>query len=68
MTSGSDVFDRIDNSLVSGYLDTDSYMAKVSGSGMTNSKALSVLAEIERKLAGMSLVHCCRAKAKVFRV
>ena len=52
--SDTDVFNRIDNSLVANYLDTDSYMAKVTGGGMTNSKALQVLAEIERKLAGMS--------------
>jgi hypothetical protein len=43
--------DRIENSLVR-FIETDSYMAKVSGSGMTNSKALAVLAGIERKLAG----------------
>lgn len=35
-----------------GYTDTDSYMAKVSGAGMTNTKALQVLSQIERKLAG----------------
>ncbi|WVQ82636.1 hypothetical protein IAT38_004768 [Cryptococcus sp. DSM 104549] len=45
-----DVFKRIDNSLVATYMETDSYMAKVSGTGMTNSKALQVLAEIERRL------------------
>ncbi|ORY33953.1 hypothetical protein BCR39DRAFT_463113 [Naematelia encephala] len=48
----SDVFNRIENSLIANYFDTDSYMAKVSSSGMTNSKALAVLAQIERKLAG----------------
>lgn len=53
--SGGDVFTRIDNSLVSGYIDTDSYMAKVTGGGMTNAKALQVLSHIERKLAGQSL-------------
>ena len=62
----SDIYNRIDNSLVVAYLATDSYVAKASG--MTNSKALQVktliagdhkahwarqvLAEIERKLAG----------------
>ncbi|RSH90651.1 hypothetical protein EHS25_001256 [Saitozyma podzolica] len=49
--SNSDVLNRIDNSLVQ-FIAGDSYMAKVSGSGMTNSKALAVLAGIERKLAG----------------
>ena len=45
----SDVYNRIDNSLVVGYLGTDSYMAKVSGAGMTNHKALQV------KIIGMQL-------------
>jgi hypothetical protein len=52
--SNSDVLNRIDNSLVQ-FIAGDSYMAKVSGSGMTNSKALAVLAGIERKLAGESM-------------
>jgi hypothetical protein len=51
--SNSDVLNRIYNSLVQ-FIAGDSYMAKVSGSGMTNSKALAVLAGIERKLAGES--------------
>lgn len=57
--SNSDVLNRIDNSLVH-FIAGDSYTAKVSGSGMTNSKALAVLAGIERKLAGESM---CPPKA-----
>lgn len=62
--SNTDVYTQIDNSLISAYLDTDSYMAKAS-TGITNSKALhvgwrshprvdmsQVLTQIERKLAG----------------
>ncbi|KAK6905037.1 hypothetical protein I203_105856 [Kwoniella mangroviensis CBS 8507] len=52
-TGGSDIYDRIENSLIATYLETDSYMAKVSSStGMTNTKALQVLSQIERKLIG----------------
>nr|XP_018266518.1 phosphatidylinositol 3-kinase [Kwoniella dejecticola CBS 10117]OBR88676.1 phosphatidylinositol 3-kinase [Kwoniella dejecticola CBS 10117] len=51
--TGSDIYDRIENSLITTYLETDSYMAKVSsGTGMTNSKALQVLSQIEKKLIG----------------
>lgn len=32
----------IENSLIDGYLAADSYMAKASGQGMTNRKALQV--------------------------
>ncbi|ORX39339.1 hypothetical protein BD324DRAFT_577344 [Kockovaella imperatae] len=49
--SNEDIYNHIDNSLISMYLDTDSYMAKAS-TGITNSKALHVLTQIERKLAG----------------
>ncbi len=44
VTGDSDVYNRIDHSLVAANLDTDSYMAKVSGAapGMTNRKALQV--------------------------
>jgi FKBP12-rapamycin complex-associated protein len=47
-------YDQIENSLLDGYLLADSYMAKASGGGqgMTNRKALQVLAGIERKLSG----------------
>ncbi len=38
----SDVYKRINNSLVAACIDTDSYMAKASVAGMTNSKALQV--------------------------
>ncbi|WWC85668.1 uncharacterized protein L201_000534 [Kwoniella dendrophila CBS 6074] len=52
----SDIYDRIENSLISNhrYLQNDSYMAKVSSTnnGMTNSKALQVLSQIEKKLIG----------------
>ncbi|WWD22809.1 hypothetical protein CI109_107303 [Kwoniella shandongensis] len=41
-----------ENSLIDTYFESDSYLARVSESGMTNSKALHVLAEIERKLLG----------------
>ena len=36
------MFNRIDNSLIDTYLEGDSYMAKASGTGMTNRKALHV--------------------------
>nr|XP_019014364.1 phosphatidylinositol 3-kinase [Kwoniella pini CBS 10737]OCF53145.1 phosphatidylinositol 3-kinase [Kwoniella pini CBS 10737] len=50
---GSDLYDRIENSLITTYLENDSYMAKVSsGTEMTNSKALQVLSQIEKKLVG----------------
>ena len=39
--SNTDIYGQIDNSLISAYLDTDSYMAKAS-TGITNSKALHV--------------------------
>jgi hypothetical protein len=48
----TDVYHKIDNSLIQNYLEGDSYMAKVSGGGMTNARALQVLAKIERKLVG----------------
>lgn len=51
-TDDGDVYDQIENSLIDGYLLADSYMAKASGQGMTNRKALHVLAQIERKLSG----------------
>nr|XP_019048571.1 hypothetical protein I302_02343 [Kwoniella bestiolae CBS 10118]OCF27501.1 hypothetical protein I302_02343 [Kwoniella bestiolae CBS 10118] len=52
-TGNSDIYDRIENSLIATYLETDSYMARVSSStGMTNTKALQVLSQIERKLIG----------------
>ncbi|WVQ93902.1 hypothetical protein IAU59_000980 [Kwoniella sp. CBS 9459] len=51
-SQSSDMYEQIQNSLVATYLDTESYMARVSGTGMTNSKALRVLAEIEKKLLG----------------
>ncbi|WRT63514.1 uncharacterized protein IL334_000419 [Kwoniella shivajii] len=50
--TGSDVYNQIDNSLITTYMETDSYMARVSSTGMTYSKALQVLAQIERKLIG----------------
>lgn len=34
------------------FLDKDSYMSRVPGTGMTNQRALQVLAQIESKLAG----------------
>jgi hypothetical protein len=37
-----DVYNKIDNSLIQNYLEGDSYMAKVSGGGMTNARALQV--------------------------
>jgi hypothetical protein len=46
------VYHKIDNSLIQNYLEGDSYMAKVSGGGMTNARALQVLAKIERRLVG----------------
>ena len=48
----TDLNQRIENSLADGYLNADSYMAKAGGTGMTNRKALHVLAQIEKKLAG----------------
>ncbi|WVF66281.1 hypothetical protein IAT40_001021 [Kwoniella sp. CBS 6097] len=51
-SQSAEMYEQIQNSLVATYLDTESYMARVSGAGMTNSKALRVLAEIERKLIG----------------
>ncbi|OCF43750.1 phosphatidylinositol 3-kinase [Kwoniella heveanensis CBS 569] len=51
-SQSADMYEQIQNSLVATYLDTESYMARVSGAGMTNSKALRVLAGIERKLIG----------------
>ena len=36
------VYHKIDNSLIQNYLEGDSYMAKVSGGGMTNARALQV--------------------------
>lgn len=47
-----EIYDQIENSLIDGYLHADSYMAKASGQGMTNRKALQVLAQIERKMSG----------------
>lgn len=43
----SDLFNRIDNSLIDAYLEGDSYMAKASGTGMTNRKALHVSSALE---------------------
>ncbi|TYJ58649.1 hypothetical protein B9479_000485 [Cryptococcus floricola] len=43
---------KFENSLVSTYMQTDSYMAKVEGNGMTNGRALQVLGQIEKKLIG----------------
>ncbi|EIW71794.1 hypothetical protein TREMEDRAFT_67963 [Tremella mesenterica DSM 1558] len=50
--SDHNIYNTIENSLIAAYLESDSYMAKAGAGGMTNQKALSVLAEIERKLAG----------------
>nr|ODO02215.1 phosphatidylinositol 3-kinase [Cryptococcus depauperatus CBS 7855] len=50
----SNVIDNMSGSLTATYLQTNSYMAKVSSTGMTNSKALQVLAQIERKLIGFN--------------
>ncbi|ODN80500.1 hypothetical protein L202_02731 [Cryptococcus amylolentus CBS 6039] len=43
---------KFENSLVSTYMQTDSYLAKVEGNGMTNGRALQVLGQIEKKLIG----------------
>ncbi|KAK8844641.1 hypothetical protein IAR55_006488 [Kwoniella newhampshirensis] len=40
------------SSIIDTYLESDSYGARSSGAGMTNSKALQVLSQIERKLVG----------------
>jgi hypothetical protein len=40
--SSDDIYKKIDNSLVQDYIEGDSYMAKVSGGGMTNARALQV--------------------------
>jgi FKBP12-rapamycin complex-associated protein len=40
--SNDDIYKKIDNSLVQNYIEGDSYMAKVSGGGMTNARALQV--------------------------
>lgn len=51
----SDVYNRIDNSLLDqADYTNDSWIAKVAGGAMTNARALKVLATIERKLAGGS--------------
>jgi hypothetical protein len=47
----SDAYKRIDNSLI-GEVGQDSWIAKIAVGGMTNARALKVLAAIERKLAG----------------
>lgn len=39
---GSGLYSRIDNSLITAYLDADSYMAKASVNGLTNRRALVV--------------------------
>ncbi|KAE8538261.1 hypothetical protein D1P53_005601 [Cryptococcus gattii VGV] len=49
----SHTYQQLDNSSISTCLRTDSYMARVSCAGMTNSKALQVLTQIERKLVGL---------------
>jgi len=41
-SEATDVYHKIDNSLIQNYLEGDSYMAKVSGGGMTNARALQV--------------------------
>lgn len=46
-------YGQLDNSLTSTCLRTDSYMARVPSTEMTNSKALQVLTQIERKLVGL---------------
>ena len=51
-TGENEIYTKIENSLIQSYLDGDSYMAKVFGGGMTNARALQVLAKIERKLSG----------------
>ena len=50
----SDPHKRIDNSLMED-VGEDSWIAKIALGGMTNAKALKVLATIERKLAGECL-------------
>lgn len=47
----SDAYQRIDNSLVVA-AGQDSWIAKIAMGGMTNHRAVKVLAAIERKLAG----------------
>lgn len=44
------------------FLDKDSYMSRVPGTGMTNQRALQVLAQIESKLAGKSCWIVSHAK------
>ncbi|KAL7423565.1 hypothetical protein Q5752_001145 [Cryptotrichosporon argae] len=46
------VHEEVEEAIGSPYIEGDSYMAKAGGAGMTNARALHVLAQIERKLAG----------------
>ncbi|WVR03316.1 hypothetical protein IAU60_000307 [Kwoniella sp. DSM 27419] len=45
---------QAENFLITKYLETDSFLGRVGEAGMTNSKALKVLSDIERKLIGYS--------------